>query len=44
MMRTGWIPDHRVVERAVLSMAMTTMTLRGRKTSRAVRKEPGKGR
>jgi hypothetical protein len=41
---TGWIMDRRAVERAVMIMAMTMMTARGRRTRRVVRKGLGKGR
>jgi len=44
MMTTGRIPVRRAVEGAVLAMAMTMTTARGRRTRRAVRKGPGKGR
>jgi hypothetical protein len=44
MMRTGGIPERRAVEGAVLVMAMTMKMARVRRTCRAVRKEPGKGR
>jgi len=44
MMRTGRIPEHRAVDGAVLAMTMTMMKARVRRTHRAVRKEPGKGR
>jgi hypothetical protein len=44
MMRTGRIPQRRVVEGAVLAMAMTMTMARVRRTRRAVRKRPGKGR
>ena len=44
MMRTARIPEGRAAEGAVLAMAMTMMTPRVRRTRRAVRKKPGKGR
>jgi len=44
MMTTGRIPVRRAVEGAVLAMAMTMTTARVRRTCRAVRKGPGKGR
>jgi len=44
MMRTGRIPERRVVEEAVLAMAMTMTMARVRRTPRAVRMGPGKGR
>ena len=44
MMRTGQIPERRAVDGAVLAMKMTMMTARVRRTRRAVRKGPGKGR
>ena len=44
MMRTGGISERRAVEGAVLTMAMTMTTARVRRTRRAVRKGPGKGR
>jgi hypothetical protein len=44
MMRTGRILQGRAVEEAVLVMAMTITTERLRRTRRAVRKEPRKGR
>jgi len=43
MMRTGRIPERRVVQRAVLAMAMAMMTSRVRRTRRAVTQEPGEG-
>ena len=44
MMRTGRIPERRVVEGAMLAMAMTMTMAKGRRTRTAVRKGPGKGR
>jgi len=44
MLTTGQIPERRAVEGAVLTMAMTMMTARVRRTRREVRKGPGKGR
>jgi len=44
MMRTGRIPQHRAVEGVVLAMTMTMMTVRVRRTCRAVRKGLGKGK
>jgi hypothetical protein len=44
MMRTGRIPERRAVEGAILAMAMTMKMARLRRTRRAVRKGPGKGR
>jgi hypothetical protein len=44
MMRTGRIPERRAVDGAVLTMTMTMATARVRRTCRAVRKGPGKGR
>jgi len=44
MMTTGRIPERRAVEGAILAMAMTMTTARVRRTHRAVRKGPGKGR
>jgi hypothetical protein len=44
MRRTGWIPEGRAVEGAVLVMAMTMSTARVRRTRRTVRNELGKGR
>jgi hypothetical protein len=44
MMRTGWIPERWVVERAVLGIKITMTTARVRRTRRAVGKGPGKTR
>jgi hypothetical protein len=44
MMTTGRIPERRTVEGAVLAMAITMTMARVRRTHRAVRKGPGKGR
>jgi len=44
MMRTGQIPERRAVDGAVLAIKMRMMTARVRRTRRAVRKGPGKGR
>jgi hypothetical protein len=44
MLRTGRIPERRAVDGAVLAMTMTMMTASVRRTPRAVRKGPGKGR
>ena len=44
MMTTGQILVHRVVEEAILAMAMTMTTARVRRTHRVVRKGLGKGR
>jgi len=44
MMKTGRISERRAVEGAILAMAMKMMTVRVKKTRRAVRKGPGKGR
>jgi len=44
MMRTGRITERHVVEGAVLAMAMTMTMAMVRRTCRAVRKGPGKGR
>jgi len=44
MMRTERIPEGRVVERAVLAVAITMTMARVRRTRRAVRTGPGKVR
>jgi hypothetical protein len=44
MMKTRWIPEGQAVEGDVLAMSMTMTTARVRRTCRAVRKEPRKGR
>jgi hypothetical protein len=44
MMTSGLIQLRRAVEGAVLATVMAMMTLRVRRTCRAVRKGPGKGR
>jgi len=44
MMTTGGIPGRRAVEGVVLAMANKMTTGRVRRTHRAVRKGPGKGR
>jgi hypothetical protein len=44
MMRTGWISEGRAVEGAVLAITIKMITGRVRRTCRAVRKGPGKGR
>jgi len=44
MMTTGRIPERRVVEGAIVTMAMTMMTVRVRRTRWAVRTGLGKGR
>jgi len=44
MMTTGQIPERRAVEGAILVIAMTITTARVKRTRRAVRKGPGKGR
>ena len=43
-MRTGWLPEHRAVNGAVLAMAMTLTTVRVRRIRRAVRMGLDKGR
>jgi hypothetical protein len=44
MMTTGLIPVRQAVEGAVLARAITMTTARVRRTCRALRKGPGKGR
>jgi len=44
MMRTWQIAEHRVVEGAILAMAITMLMARVRRTSRAVRNQLGKAR
>jgi hypothetical protein len=43
-MTTGQITEHRAVKGAILAIAMTITMARVRRTHRAVRKGPGKGR
>jgi len=43
MMNTRRIAESRAVEGAILAMVMTMTTARVRRTSRPVRKGPGKG-
>jgi len=44
MMRTARIPEGRAVNGAILALAMKMTMVRVRRTRRAVRKRPGKGR